>query len=361
MTDEEGRDRLRRAFRRFAEAEAVPQGSAVYERLCEVVASDDALLDLAAEAAPGQPAPNLFFGSVHALLEDDPADPLAAYYRSVGGTRSVDDALGEAFRAFVLPRRDAVLALLRTHLVQTNEVRRSAVLFPVFATASAEADGAPIALIEIGASAGLNLLFDRYGYRYSERSAGHATASLVLECEARGAPLPVERVPAVVSRLGLELNALDVRSEADMRWLRALVWPEHDERRRVLQAAVDIARIDPPEVRTADLFTHLPGAITAAPARARVVVFATFVLNQFTQEMRARLKQLLLDASRERAIDVVVVGGSEWFIGERRDFGSAPVIRARLEGGQGTWRQLAVADPHGWWIDWQPSEPRAWV
>lgn len=145
-----------------------------------------------------------------------------------------------------------------------------------------------------------------------------------------------------------------------MRWLRALVWPEHEERRRVLGAATEIAQSDPPEVRTADVFEELGAAIADARPDAAVVVFATFVLNQFTPEMRERLKSLLLESSRSREVRVVVVGFSEWFGGARRDFGAAPIDLATLSGGRGAWRQLGVADPHGWWLDWEPGEPTDW-
>ena len=364
MVESEDRERLARTFRRFAEAEAVPQGSPVYERLCEVVATDDVLLDIAAEASPGQPVPNLLFGAVHALLDTHREDPLAAYYPSCGGHRPPDDGLGSAFRAFVLAHRPEVEELLHTRLVQTNEVRRSAVLLPVFATVAEDAGGAPLALIEIGASAGLNLLFDRYAYRYHRGAetvrAGAEGSPLVLECESRDVELPVQRTPAVASRLGLELNALDVRSDADVRWLRSLVWPEHETRRHVLEAAIAVAREEPPEVRTSDVFEVLPDAIASAPTDARVLVFATFVLNQFSEPMRDRLKALLLDASRRREVSVVVVGFSGWFGAERRDIGSAPVVLATLRDGRGEWRQLAVADPHGWWIDWRPDDARPW-
>lgn len=360
MTDDDQHERLRRTFRRFATTEAIPQRSPIYERLCEVTARSDDLLDVAAEAASGQPVPNLFFGAVHAVLEQHPDSDLAAYYPSLSGARALDDGLGEAFLAFVLEHREEVVALLRTRLVQTNEVRRSAVLLPVFATVAEEAGGAPLALIEVGASAGLNLLFDRYGYRYSGTVAGDPRSPLVLDTEVRGDMPPIARVPEVASRLGLELNALDVRSEDDMRWLRALVWPEHDERRRVLRAAVEVAREDPPEVRTADVFEDLVPAIAAAPAEAHVVVFATFVLNQFTPEMRERLKSLLREASRGRAVSVVVVGYAEWFGDERPEDGAAPVHLATLRDGHATVRRMALSDPHGWWIDWGPSPRREW-
>ena len=362
---EAGRERLRRAFLRFAETEAVPQGSPIYEALCHVVAGDELLLDVASEAAPGQPVPNLLFGAVHAVLEEHPQAELAAYYPSHSGrgsedTRALDVGLGEAFRAFVVDQRDEVVEILHTRLVQTNEVRRSAVLLPVFATVEAEAGGAPLALIEVGASAGLNLLVDRYGYRYSATPAGDPASPLVLETEVRGGEPPIARVPRIVSRLGLELNALDVRDPADMRWLRSLVWPEHEQRREILEAAIALAQDDPPEVRTVDVFEALPGAIAKAPAEAAVVVFATFVLNQFSPEMRERLRAVLLEASRVRDVYLVVVGFAEWFGDERPADGSAPVHLATLQGGAGQVRRLALSSPHGWWIDWSPGVTKGW-
>src|SRR4029077_9542595 len=143
------------------------RGSAVYAQLAASVARDDELLAVAREARAGQPLPNLFFSAVHMLLDDCRGDPLAEYYASMGGSRAPDRALDAAFRAFTLAHRDAVIDLMRTRLVQTNEVRRSVCLLPAFATISDASGGAPLALFEIGASAGLNLLFDRYGYSYN--------------------------------------------------------------------------------------------------------------------------------------------------------------------------------------------------
>src|SRR5690606_20373316 len=134
MGSDERIERLRVAFRRFGEIEATAQGSPLYERLSRTVADDPELLAVAAEARRGQPAPNLFLGAVHALLGGELRDALTAYYPSLGGQRVIDDALDGAFRAFVLGHRAGIAELLRTRLVQTNEVRRSAALLPALAT-----------------------------------------------------------------------------------------------------------------------------------------------------------------------------------------------------------------------------------
>jgi hypothetical protein len=354
-----------RYFDRFGRVEAAAQRSPVYEQLSALVAADVQLATLAAESRAGQPPANLFFAAVHALLLAGAADhPLAAYYASVGGTRSPDPGLDVAFRDFVLAHRDPLRVLLHTRLVQTNEVRRCGLLLPAFRAigddAAVDAGGAPLALVEIGPSAGLNLLFDRYRYDYSGTPAGDPASPLHLDVEVRGAPPPVTPVPAVASRLGIDLHALDVRSERDVRWLEALTWPEHEERRRVLRAAVGVARADPPRVVSGDVFDLLPGAFAAAPPGAAATLVATFVLNQFDHEMRDRLRDLVLAASRRRPIWCVLMGADQWVGAPPAADGAVHLWLVRARDGEGVAQRLATADPHGWWIEWDPGPVRAW-
>jgi hypothetical protein len=240
MSDQARLARLRRHFEHFGRVEARAQRSPLYELLSEAVLADEELLSLAAQAQAGQSPPNLFFAAVQYLLEEHRDDLLAAYYPALGGSRAPDPAAGEALRAFASRHRESLVRLLHSRLVQTNEVRRSALLLPAFRFASDAAGGAPLALIEIGSSAGLNLLVERYAYDYSGVAAGDQASPLRLTVQARGAMPPVAPSPAIASRYGIELEALDVRDADDMCWLRALLWPEHDERRSVLRAAVEV-------------------------------------------------------------------------------------------------------------------------
>src|SRR5690348_8572148 len=229
-------DRVASQFRNFAEVEAPGNGAPLYANLAAVVAGDHELCALAGEAQPGQPPPNMLFAAVHYLLAADAAEPLAAYYASLRAEPRDGDP-GSLFRDFCLSHSAEITALLRTHMVQTNEVRRSALLLPGFATVAASRRK-PLALIEIGPSAGLNLLFDRYAYDYGAITAGDHASSVKLDCPSRGAPLPLESgVPAVASRWGIDLNPLDLRRDEDRSWLEALIWPEHADRRALLKAA----------------------------------------------------------------------------------------------------------------------------
>jgi hypothetical protein len=155
---------LAERFRTFGLREC-RHSSPLYERLSLGVAEDADLLSLLVAASPGQRRPNLLLAAVHYLLLRGDADPLADFYPSVSESpRSPDEAF-PVFRRFALDRADEISGLIATRRTQTNEVARSAFLLPAFDLAARAADR-PLALIEVGAAAGLNLLFDRYRYRY---------------------------------------------------------------------------------------------------------------------------------------------------------------------------------------------------
>jgi hypothetical protein len=196
--------------------------------------------------------PNLLFGVV----------------RLLGG--SVDDPT--AFHDYTVANWPAIDAEMRARATQTNEPGRCAVLLPVLAALPQ-----PLALLEVGASAGLCLYPDRYAYRYGDHVLG--SNDPVLECTATGMASP-RCVPDVVWRAGVDLNPLDVTDPRDVAWLDALIWPEHAHRRARLRAAAAIAAADPPLLVRGDLVNDLPALAVQAPAGATLVAFHTSVLYQ---------------------------------------------------------------------------------
>ncbi len=141
----------------------------------------------------------------------------------------------------------------------------------------------PLALLEVGASAGLCLYPDRYAYRYGDRRIGDGEP--LLDCDLTGAE-PPQRRPEVVWRAGLDLNPLDVTDPADVAWLEALIWPEHRHRRDRLRAAAAVAAADPPLLVRGDLVDDLPALAAQAPPGATLVVFHSSVLYQVPQPRR---------------------------------------------------------------------------
>jgi len=222
-----------------------------YERLSTAVAGDDELLGLLARLPPAKRQPNLLFGVVRFL--GGPVDP-------------------PAFRRYVIGNWTVIEEQMRARATQTNEPGRCAVLLPVLAALPP-----PLALLEVGASAGLCLYPDKYSYRYGEHQLGEGEP--VLECAASGIGPPA-RLPTVVWRAGLDLNPLDVADPADLRWLDALIWPEHAHRRARLRAAAARVAADPPLLVRGDLAEDLPALAAQAPAETTLVVFHTSVLYQ---------------------------------------------------------------------------------
>ncbi len=222
-TDEQRLEDLSARFRRFAEMEAKDY-SPLYERLSLAIADDGDLLALAANAGPGQPPPNLFLGAVHYLLMNGLKSGLRRFYPSLAGAGLERGDPQPDFRRFCRENEANISALLPSRRVQTNEVGRSACLMPAFAHVASLANG-PIALVEIGASAGLNLLCDRYFYDYGDLgTAGDPHSPVRLRCQVAGGERPpVEAVPAVAFRIGVDLDPVDVRDEDQTTWLRALV------------------------------------------------------------------------------------------------------------------------------------------
>ncbi len=249
-------------YRRFARAEA-RGASPLYERLAYGVADDPDLLAMLAALPPERRQPNL----------------LLAAARLVTGTASSF----ATFREAVLARRDEVVRVMLSRRTQTNEVARCAGLYPVLARLPQ-----PVALLEVGASAGLCLLLDRYRYDYDGVAAGAPDSPLLLRCHVdSGVPHPPAEV-RVAWRAGIDLNPLDVSDPRDVRWLETLVWPGQEDRLHRLRTAVAIAREDPPRLVRGDLNDRLPDLAAQAPAGATLVVFHTAVLYQLPVEARAR-------------------------------------------------------------------------
>lgn len=340
--------RLANQFQRFGECECVP-ASPLYAQLAVGVAQDEQLLALASRAQAG-PVPNLLFGAVQYLLLSGVAYPLAAYYPSLYAM-PLDLARSDpfpSFRNFCFHHAEAIISLLATRRVQTNEVRRCACLLPVFHVVAEHGGKRPLALVEIGASAGLNLLWDKYYFDYGGQSGGSPISSVRLHCELRHSiHLPLgERTPEIAYRIGIDLNPIDVNDEAAMLWLRALIWPEQRNRVAYLEQAVRLAQAQPPLLRKGDAVALLPEVLAQIPPQATLCLYHTFVLNQFPHAARERFHQLLDAHATTRDFFVV---GIEWQEPAPR------LVLTTYAGGVRSEQMLATCGAHGEWLDWMSS------
>jgi hypothetical protein len=335
------------AFRWFAD-KVFGGRSALYAHLARAIADDPTLWDLVALIPPGQPAPNMLFGAVHDRLLAGVTHPLAVFYPSVGGDQLVSNETYPAFVAFCEQEAEAIRPILATRTLQTNEVGRSALWLPAMCQVAAAADE-PLFLVECGPSAGLNLYWDRYGYRYGDGPVlGDPSSPVQLRCELKGEAQPAFRnpFPAVAGRVGVDLHPIDVRDGDQVRWVRALLWPEQSERAALLAAAVSVVQADPPVMLAGDGVVRLPEAVALAPAGTTVVVMHSFMANQLTEDQRQTFDAGFLAMGRQRPIHRLAI---EW------PGGDFPTMSwTQYDRGETSHVTLATADQHGQWLAWQP-------
>lgn len=278
--------------------------SPLYAHLYDELAHDPPLCELLEVIDPDQPIPVLFFSVVNFLLLDNPRHELARFYPVLQQPPQPASAAYPAFRAFCLEQQEALRALLPGARLQTNEVTRCANLLPAFEIVSRRGARRPLALIEIGCSAGLNLLWDRYHYDYGSSSVGEAASPVHIHCMVRGTiapPLPTT-LPAVAWSTGIDLAPPDIHRERDVRWLRACIWPEEVARYHLLEAAVALARTAPPQVLTGDASELLPALLARVPQEQNLCLWHSYALHQGPADVREHLESLLSEASRMRRI-----------------------------------------------------------
>lgn len=311
-------------YHRFAEIEA-PGRSALFEEWATGVADDAGLLELLGELPRPKRQPNLLFACARLV-----GCPLGPY---------VD------WRGWLIAHWPEVRSEMLVRATQTNEPRRCAVLLPLLA----QVDG-PIALLEVGASAGLCLYPDRYSYSYDGRRVDPESgpSTVLLDCVTTGDPPIPTRLPQIAWRAGLDLNPLDVNDPDDMTWLETLIWPEQHERLARIRAAMEIVRADPPTIRRGDAIDDLPALVAEAPSDVALVIVSSAAIVYQMPEPRARF------------IDYVRSLNATWISNEGA--GIVPVAAARLAGrvehvpGQlllaKNEQPKAFTGPHGDRLDW---------
>ncbi|WP_206881745.1 DUF2332 domain-containing protein [Alicyclobacillus mali (ex Roth et al. 2021)] len=295
---------LSERFERFALTEC-KGNSRLYEFLSLQVSAADDLLELSSHCRRGQPIPNLFFASIHYLLLKGVHHELKAYYPDlVASPLSVDQSFG-AFRDFCHRYREDIVAILQTRIVQTNEIRRCTYLYPSFCSIH-NITRKPLSLIEIGTSAGLQLLWDKFKYAYgSPEVYGDQESPVHLVARLKNDVIPpLSRTsPPVAFRAGIDLHVINLSDEDDYLWLKALIWPEHVERRRWFeQAAEMMKRCNDVQLIEGDGLTVLPEVVTQIPEDSTLCVFHTHVANQFTIREKEKLVQILRDISFQRPV-----------------------------------------------------------
>ena len=301
--------------------------SPAWARVARQVAATPSIAALLDDLPPVARQPNLFLSALKFL----------------GGPLDADPSLP----GWVASHWPQIEELATTRFTQTNEVGRCAVIAPVLAALPQ-----PIALIEVGMSAGLGLFPDLYDYRWTLDDGtvvtGGAPSEVTIECRVSGTGLPLA-LPEIAWRAGIDRNPLDPADHGDAAWLRALVWPGEEAREQRLAAALRTVA-DKDVLRVAgDITAALPAVVAAAPRGTTVVVVHSATLAYLPRE------------ARERHLALLDKLGVHWVTNEGVKV-VAPVRDALPEGFTDDPRPsfvlaldgvpLARVGSHGQWLEW---------
>ena len=309
-------DDTRARYERFALREA-PGRSEVYREWAEGVAGDDEIL----RVLSGLPSPHRQPPVVFAVT------------RMLGSGEGTYDE----WARFVRENADAIVAECAARSTQTNEPLRCAPL-----VLALEQVPGPIALIEVGASAGLCLFPDRYAYRFGDEP-WLGSGAVALESELRGGIAGPSRLPEITWRAGIDIQPRDARDPRDRAWISGLVWPGERERAKRIDAALDIVAADPPLMIEGDASDPgvLAELVARAPEGATVVITTPGVLPHIPREPRERLIETIQQLpARWITIDHATLHDA-WTTPPAEGTGFVLAIDAR---------PIAEVDPLGGWI-----------
>ena len=337
---------------RWFEAHHFRGYSPIYERIAAAVADAGDVLELLRQAPPAAHLPLTPLAAVRYLLLDGLDHPLRDVYTG----RSTSDP-GPLFLDVCRLHRLSLLELLRTRRIQTNDCGRSALIGPALTWVSQQRPG-PYCLVDAGASAGLNLLCDRYRLDYGEHGrTGPIDAPVHLVCEVIGGNPPIAaHLPELLQRVGIDDSPIRLADARDSRWLLACTWPDTG-RADVVEASISFAQQDPPIVIAGRANELLPAVLRDLPAEATAIVMTTWTFGYFSTAERSEFLRLLRAESQRRHVVWISAENSgivtALAIPEPIDQPRHDILGALLiDSGDLTAHALARVHFHGKWIDW---------
>jgi hypothetical protein len=281
--------------------------------------------------------------ALHALVLDEQCPSLAAVYPP-NDVEVSDDMLWAAITSALVNHAGSVLARLQSP-PQTNEVGRAAVLVPGFLTISKFTER-PFILSEIGASAGLNMFWDKFGYRLGEMRWGAAASTVQLEPDWFGTASPSATIK-VVSRAGCDLYPLNPADHADQLRLLSYIWADQAERIARTRAALAIAAKEQTGVVRADAVQWLERRLGECPEGVVHVVYHTITWQYLSQIAKENCKTMIAAAGARSS----KLAPFAWLRFEAD--GNSPGAALKLTiWPPGDEHYIARADYHGRWINW---------
>ena len=297
---------------------------------------------------PGDPLPTAdsvplrIAGALHALVLEGRAESLTAAYPA----NTVDDNIlwsavdgamsGHA--AFILDRMKSA--------PQTNEVRRSGALLPGFLLLG-QIFGKPLILSEVGASAGLNLQWDRYRYDLGGHAFGPRDSSVLISPEWRGSPPPEGQI-TVAARAGCDLNPVHATDPAHRLRMLSYIWADQTDRLERTANALDIAAKEGLEVEKADAIDWLGERLKPFYQGAVHVVYHTIAWQYLPRPLRDQGESLIAEAGARATADAPFARLA--LEADEHDNGASLTLQIWPTGEK---REIGRGDFHGRWVDWR--------
>lgn len=341
---------LRTRFLEFAQFNG--KASPLYAQLAVGIAEDPELMQLLHVAPDAQQIPVLLFAAMHDLLLRGKGEELAAFYPNLSSATPDGDPF-PVFRRVAFDNGDAVRATIATHNTQTNEVGRCAYFLPAFGLVADEMG--PLAQVDVGASAGLNLYWPLYTYRYKNGPTVGEGSTVELPCSTRGEPPIPTTMPPLSHAIGLDMSPIDVRDDEAVRWLEACVWPDQAGRFERLVAAIAIARNSPPDMRQGDAVAHVGALVDEVAGFGHPVVTTSWILSYLTETAQRAFVAELDSAGARYDLSWVVAEAPAQTPGLPipGDEQITVISLVTWRGGNREVRRLAIAHPHGNWLNWE--------
>jgi hypothetical protein len=282
-------------------------GSPFYARLLELMRDDVAAGGPTRAALRGHEHDRIdewdgfrLLAGVHRMALGGDADVLRARFPSTGGDGDADRAW-PAIRALIADGRPELVEALG-HPLQTNAPTRAKALVGALCLV-AQRTGLPLRLLELGASAGLNLRLDRFRYEHDGAAFGPPDSPVRFVDFLRGGMPPLERGFEVVERSGCDLNPIDATSDDGRLTLLACVFPDETERFGLLERAIEVARATPAAVERADLAGWVAAALAEPRPGVATVVYHTIVWPYLPDEVRAAAESAITAAGARATTD----------------------------------------------------------
>ncbi len=339
-----------RAQARACDALGSPFTARLLHSIADMLHRDDAVFARIRDwpydpTAAGDAVPLRIAGGLHALVLSGQDAALAGVYPP--STDIPDDRFAAVILA-AIQRHPAHLMHWLDSAPQTNEAGRSAALIAAGHLLS-QKFGLPLRLLELGASAGLNLHWDQMALKIGAEGFGAANAGLTLEPDWTG-DLPVKSPFRVTQRAGVDLNPLDPDDANDRLRMLSYIWPDQGARLDRMKKALDLARQLPAPVAKGDAAGWIEDRLAAPAPGQTTVIFHTIAWQYFPQSSQEKARRAIETAGAAATPQAPVV----WLSMEADGRADGAALRLRQWPGD-LHQSLGRADFHGRWVNWQPD------